>query len=250
MPTGARALSLGGGGGGGGGGFEFPPWDWASGGDGLGVGAGDFPVVDLATLDAGLACSALETQAAGKVLRLRPAVGGSVDTTMAGGRLFEVANAEDGAWLVRLAIQHRAAAAADGAPTGASLSVQVGLALFIGADLAGGYNGAFVRASATNLASMTLEGRNGASRAASSNFASGGAGSVMGVGLVDLAVVRSAAQVEVFAGGQGAWRRIGTRASGSSGVGAIGVIAATTAGVLDVMVVRARRLDALPVGVP
>ena len=254
--TGARALAQLGGGGGGGGGaaFAFPPWDWAAGSEGFGVGAADFAAVDLSTLEdpPGIACAAIDTQLDGKVLRVRPSTG-AVDSTLAGGAVFTVEDEEDGVWAARLVVQHKSAAAADASPTGASMALQVGLALFVGADLAGGYTAGVCYQGSGNLSAMAAQASSAATRAGvRTAFGTGGSGSVMPAGTMDVLLRRTGAQVDIYMGGDGRFHRIGTRAVGvgGDGPGVVGVVASTTAGVLDVMVVRARKLAALPAGVP
>jgi hypothetical protein len=66
---------------------------------------------------------------------------------------------------------------------------------------------------------------------------------------LDFYILRTAGQVELAYGRAGGVMRFATVASGHTGPGVVGVIAATeTAMVLDVLVVRAAKLAALPTG--
>jgi hypothetical protein len=124
--------------------------------------------------------------------------------------------------------------------------MHVACALFNGADLSGGYTAGAIYVSNSNLGAFNLHARSGTARN-NSSFVTTAPGGWAPSGEIDFFLRRSAAQVDVYAGCRGQIVRLGTRATGSSGVGVVGVMGATTAGVLDVVVLRAAKLTALPV---
>ena len=238
----------GGGGGGGGASFAWSPYSWAAEPD-FGIGGATFDAVDIQNRDAGIACDVCETQMDGSVLRIRPSIdAASLNTKLAGAELFSVADAEEGVWAIKLGIQARATATDAASPTGGSASYMVGCALHLGVTYDGVYVGGFIRRDTTNLASVALTlGRN-TGRAGYNAEVAAGAGSLTQFGEFDFLLYRVGTNVEVFIGRDNSFARIGRYNSGGSGAGAVSVLASSTNSIVDVTVLAARKLTAMPLG--
>jgi len=238
-------------GGGGGGGFAWPVYDWAEDAAvGFGVGAADFPVpVDLSTLDGGVALATLDRSADNKVLRLRPPAAATYNT-LKGAVLYTVDDAENGCWAMRCIVR-LTATAADVATPGVLISVRVGLGLFREAEAPAtwGYHAAILNSSNSSQAVLEMRLGSNANRTDINLGATAGVGSIFISQPFDVFCVRTGSDVEFAYGLGGAVTRFVTADTSHSGPGAVCAVASSNmAANLDVLVVRAAKLAALPTG--